>query len=90
MVLMPSMGTLVEKFTSFPFFFCLSWQDADACLWYITLFLQLVRRSLPTFMETVQQDITQIMRGILVDWLVEVSVDSLREIILVMLLYVLP
>jgi hypothetical protein len=41
-------------------------------------------------METVQQDITQIMRGILVDWLVEVSVDSLREIILVMLLYVLP
>jgi hypothetical protein len=40
-------------------------------------------------METVQQDITQIMRGILVDWLVEVSVVSLREIILVMLLYVL-
>ncbi|XP_024452948.2 cyclin-A2-4 isoform X2 [Populus trichocarpa] len=34
---------------------------------------ELVRRSLPTFMETVQQDITQIMRGILVDWLVEVS-----------------
>jgi hypothetical protein len=40
-------------------------------------------------METVQQDITQIMRGILVDWLVEVSVVSLREIILVVLLYVL-
>ncbi|KAG6782217.1 hypothetical protein POTOM_011611 [Populus tomentosa] len=34
---------------------------------------ELARRSLPTFMETVQQDITQIMRGILVDWLVEVS-----------------
>ncbi|XP_061981160.1 cyclin-A2-4-like [Populus nigra] len=34
---------------------------------------ELVRRSLPTFMETVQQDITQIMRGILVDWLIEVS-----------------
>ncbi|XP_011039987.1 PREDICTED: cyclin-A2-4-like [Populus euphratica] len=34
---------------------------------------ELVRRSLPTSMETVQKDITQIMRGILVDWLVEVS-----------------
>ncbi|KAG6792301.1 hypothetical protein POTOM_001445 [Populus tomentosa] len=34
---------------------------------------ELVRRSLPTFMETVQRDITQSMRGILIDWLVEVS-----------------
>ncbi|KAB5574257.1 hypothetical protein DKX38_001451 [Salix brachista] len=34
---------------------------------------ELVRRSLPIFMETVQRDITQSMRGILIDWLVEVS-----------------
>jgi hypothetical protein len=40
-------------------------------------------------METVQRDITQSMRGILIDWLVEVSVISLPEIILVMLLDVL-
>jgi hypothetical protein len=33
-------------------------------------------------METVQRDITQSMRGILIDWLVEVSVISLPEIIL--------
>ena len=55
----------------------------------LLLFLQLVRRSLPTFMETVQRDITQSMRGILIDWLVEVGVISLPEIILVMLLDVL-
>jgi len=40
-------------------------------------------------METMQRDITQSMRGILIDWLVEVSVISLPEIILVMLLDVL-
>ncbi|PPS12499.1 hypothetical protein GOBAR_AA08133 [Gossypium barbadense] len=34
---------------------------------------ELVRRPYPNFMETIQQDITQSMRGILVDWLVEVS-----------------
>ncbi|XWS20354.1 hypothetical protein CRYUN_Cryun31cG0094300 [Craigia yunnanensis] len=34
---------------------------------------ELVRRPYPNFMETIQQDITQCMRGILVDWLVEVS-----------------
>ncbi|KAL9304486.1 hypothetical protein ACSQ67_021749 [Phaseolus vulgaris] len=34
---------------------------------------ELARRPYPNFMETVQQDITQSMRGILVDWLVEVS-----------------
>ena len=55
----------------------------------LLLFLQLVRRSPPTFMETVQRDITQSMRGILIDWLVEVGVISLPEIILVMLLDVL-
>ncbi|XP_038999682.1 cyclin-A2-4-like [Hibiscus syriacus] len=34
---------------------------------------ELVRRPRPNFMETIQQDITQSMRAILVDWLVEVS-----------------
>ncbi|XVF74650.1 hypothetical protein PTKIN_Ptkin13bG0128000 [Pterospermum kingtungense] len=34
---------------------------------------ELVRRPHPNFMETTQRDITQSMRGILVDWLVEVS-----------------
>ncbi|KAK8992809.1 hypothetical protein V6N11_048879 [Hibiscus sabdariffa] len=34
---------------------------------------ELVRRPYPNFMETIQQDITQSMRAILVDWLVEVS-----------------
>ncbi|XP_022777152.1 cyclin-A2-4 [Durio zibethinus] len=34
---------------------------------------ELVRRPSPNFMETIQRDITQSMRGILVDWLVEVS-----------------
>ncbi|KAE9621330.1 hypothetical protein Lal_00023623 [Lupinus albus] len=34
---------------------------------------ELTRRPHPNFMETVQHDITQSMRGILVDWLVEVS-----------------
>ncbi|GKV35766.1 hypothetical protein SLEP1_g43986 [Rubroshorea leprosula] len=34
---------------------------------------ELVRRPFPNFMETIQQDISQNMRGILVDWLVEVS-----------------
>ncbi|XWS11870.1 hypothetical protein CRYUN_Cryun37aG0038300 [Craigia yunnanensis] len=34
---------------------------------------ELVRRPYTNFMETIQRDITQSMRGILVDWLVEVS-----------------
>ncbi|KAJ8755854.1 hypothetical protein K2173_024399 [Erythroxylum novogranatense] len=34
---------------------------------------ELDRRPIPTFMETIQKDISQSMRGILVDWLVEVS-----------------
>ncbi|EXC25827.1 hypothetical protein L484_019461 [Morus notabilis] len=34
---------------------------------------ELARRPFPNFMETIQRDITQSMRGILVDWLVEVS-----------------
>ncbi|KAF8407004.1 hypothetical protein HHK36_006126 [Tetracentron sinense] len=35
------------------------------------LVTELIRRPYPNFMETLQQDITQSMRGILVDWLVE-------------------
>jgi len=85
---MPYVETLKEEtFTSS--FFSPSWLDTDVSLLFITLFLQLVRRSLPNFMETMQRDITQSMRGILIDWLVEVSVISLPEIILVMLLDVL-
>ncbi|KAK8496881.1 hypothetical protein V6N12_072493 [Hibiscus sabdariffa] len=34
---------------------------------------ELVRSPYPNFMETIQRDITRSMRGILVDWLVEVS-----------------
>lgn len=34
---------------------------------------ELIRRPSSNFMETVQRDITQSMRGILIDWLVEVS-----------------
>ncbi|CAH2037495.1 unnamed protein product [Thlaspi arvense] len=34
---------------------------------------ELKRRPVPDYMETVQKDVTQSMRGILVDWLVEVS-----------------
>ncbi|KAE8056398.1 hypothetical protein FH972_013176 [Carpinus fangiana] len=34
---------------------------------------ELARRPCPHFMETIQQDITQSMRGMLVDWLVKVS-----------------
>ncbi|XP_044485485.1 cyclin-A2-4-like isoform X3 [Mangifera indica] len=34
---------------------------------------ELIRRPSPSFMERIQRDITQTMRGILVDWLVEVS-----------------
>jgi len=85
---MPYVETLKEEtFTSSLFFSLLV--NTDVSLLFITLFLQLVRRSLPNFMETVQRDITQSMRGILIDWLVEVSVISLPEIILVMLLDVL-
>ncbi|XP_056848609.1 cyclin-A2-3-like isoform X3 [Raphanus sativus] len=34
---------------------------------------ELRRRPVPDYMETIQKDVTQSMRGILVDWLVEVS-----------------
>jgi len=45
-----------------------------ACASVSLLFWQLKRRPLPDFMERIQKDVTQSMRGILVDWLVEVSV----------------
>ena len=57
----------------------------DAYLWSNLLFLQLVRRPCPNFMETIQRDITQSMRGILVDWLVEVSIVSLPEVNMLLL-----
>ena len=85
---MPYVETLKEETFTRSLFFSLL-VNTDVSLLFITLFLQLVRRSLPNFMETVQRDITQSMRGILIDWLVEVSVISLPEIILVMLLDVL-
>ncbi|GLT67717.1 hypothetical protein SLA2020_400050 [Shorea laevis] len=40
---------------------------------------ELLRRPFPNFMETIQQDISQSMRGILVDWLVEVSEEYKLE-----------
>ena len=43
---------------------------AETC--YNPLFLQIIRRPDSLYMEGIQQDISQTMRGILVDWLVEV------------------
>jgi hypothetical protein len=40
---------------------------------------QLIRRPRPNYMETLQQDITTSMRGLLIDWLVEVSMDRNDE-----------
>ncbi|KAL1298138.1 hypothetical protein HN51_042546 [Arachis hypogaea] len=54
-------------------------EDPQLCSFYATdiyknlRIAELSRRPYPNYMETVQQDITQSMRGILVDWLVEVS-----------------
>ncbi|KAJ1404061.1 Cyclin-like [Sesbania bispinosa] len=54
-------------------------EDPQLCSMYATDIYdnlhvaELSRRPCPNFMETVQRDITQSMRGILVDWLVEVS-----------------
>ncbi|CAL0335288.1 unnamed protein product [Lupinus luteus] len=54
-------------------------EDPQLCSLYVSDIYEnlrvseLTRRPHPNFMETVQQDITQSMRGILVDWLVEVS-----------------
>ena len=42
---------------------------------YAYLIPQLIRRPRPNYMETLQQDITMNMRGLLIDWLVEVSMD---------------
>jgi hypothetical protein len=36
--------------------------------------LQLMRRPIANYMDTVQQDITKGMRAILIDWLVEVDI----------------
>ncbi|CAL0308770.1 unnamed protein product [Lupinus luteus] len=56
-----------------------NFEDPQLCSHYVTdiynnlRVAELARRPHPNSMETVQQDITQSMRGILVDWLVEVS-----------------
>ncbi|KAJ0231038.1 Cyclin-A2-4 [Hirschfeldia incana] len=42
-------------------------------IYYNLRVAELKRRPLPDFMERTQRDVTQTMRGILVDWLVEVS-----------------
>lgn len=42
-------------------------------LYNILRVAELARRPVPNFMETIQRDISHSMRGILVDWLVEVS-----------------
>lgn len=52
-------------------------KDTDVGFWLTTWFMQLFRRPNSTYMETVQRDITQSMRGILVDWLVEVRAFSM-------------
>lgn len=45
----------------------------DACV-FSGFSFQIIRRPTSTYMEKIQQDINQSMRGILVDWLVEVCV----------------
>ncbi|KAF8661076.1 hypothetical protein HU200_057177 [Digitaria exilis] len=53
--------------------------DPRMCVTYVAeiyrnlMALELIRRPRPNYMETLQQDITKSMRGILIDWLVEVS-----------------
>ncbi|TVU50147.1 hypothetical protein EJB05_01504 [Eragrostis curvula] len=48
---------------------------ASEALSYAYVTLQLIRRPRSNYMESLQQDITKDMRGILVDWLVAVSDD---------------
>lgn len=45
----------------------------DSCSLQLVAFSQFDRKPSPDYMEKLQQDITQGMRGILIDWLVEVS-----------------
>lgn len=49
--------------------------DSVLCLSYA----QLIRRPRSNYMETLQQDITTSMRGVLIDWLVEVCMDCYWE-----------
>lgn len=54
-------------------------RDAQMCTTYVTEIyanmrvIELKRRPLANFMETIQRDINANMRGVLIDWLVEVS-----------------
>ncbi|PAN21096.1 hypothetical protein PAHAL_3G440000 [Panicum hallii] len=53
--------------------------DPQMCVTYVAeiyrnlMASELIRRPRPNYMETLQQDITTSMRGLLIDWLVEVS-----------------
>ncbi|KAK8458405.1 hypothetical protein SEVIR_3G373900v4 [Setaria viridis] len=53
--------------------------DPQMCVTYVAeiyrnlMASELIRRPRPNYMETLQQDITKSMRGLLIDWLVEVS-----------------
>ncbi|XP_010472944.1 PREDICTED: cyclin-A2-4-like, partial [Camelina sativa] len=66
---------------SIPKFFDIDLDDKDPLLcslyapdiYYNLRVAELKRRPFPDFMERTQRDVTQTMRGILVDWLVEVS-----------------
>nr|QZZ92780.1 cyclin A 2;2 [Larix kaempferi] len=55
------------------------YKDPQMCVAYVTdiyanmRVIELKRRPLPNFMETIQRDINANMRGVLIDWLVEVS-----------------
>ena len=42
---------------------------------YVYVIPQLMRRPSPNYMEGLQRDITKGMRGILIDWLVEVVIS---------------
>ncbi|OEL14242.1 Cyclin-A2-1 [Dichanthelium oligosanthes] len=53
--------------------------DPQMCVTYVAeiyrnlMASELIRRPRPNYMETLQQDITKSMRGLLIDWLVEVT-----------------
>lgn len=54
------------------FFLC---ESISTTILYAHVTSQLIRRPKSNYMETLQRDITKGMRGILIDWLVEVCLD---------------
>ena len=50
--------------------------DSIASILYAHVISQLIRRPKSNYMETLQKDITKGMRGILIDWLVEVCIHT--------------